>query len=111
MIRSNLSKNLLNVDSNGIGYIRNHNFKQFDMNPVVLEVDGTDISSRAVGFIPSEFWVDTVIRAHPELNGQRMLKISYVHFEVVPKGQEGRRQDYGIDLTGLVDTAKLYRAD
>lgn len=111
LIRSNLSKNVLNVDSNGIGYIRNRNFKRFDMNPVVLEVDGTDISSRTVGYIPSEFWVDTVIRAHPELNDQRMLKVSYVHFEVVPIGQEGRRHDYGIDLTGLVDTAKLYRAD
>ncbi|WKK59970.1 hypothetical protein [Sphingobacterium sp. BN32] len=81
------------------------------MNPVVLEVDGTDISSRTVGYIPSEFWVDTVIRAHPELNNQRMLKVSYVHFEAVPIGQEGKRKNYGRDLSGLIDTAKLYRGD
>ena len=111
LIRSNLSKNVLNVDSNGIGYIRNRNFKRFDMNPVVLEVDGTDISNRTVGFFPREFWADTVLRANPASDNQTLLKVSYVHFEVVPVGQEGKRKNYGRDLSGLIDTAKLYRGD
>jgi len=111
LIRSNLSKNVLNVDSNGIGYLRNETFKSFDMNPVVREVDGTDICKRTVGFFPREFWADTVLRANPASDNQTLLKVSYVHFEVVPVGQEGKRKNYGRDLSGLIDTAKLYRGD
>lgn len=111
LIRSNLSKNVLNVDSNGIGYLRNETFKSFDMNPVVREVDGTDISNRTVGFFPREFWADTVLRDNPASDDQTLLKVSYVHFEVVPVGQKGKRKNYGRDLSGLIDTAKLYRGD
>lgn len=81
------------------------------MNPVVREVDGTDISNRTVGFFPREFWADTVLRANPASDDQTLLKVSYVHFEVVPVGQEGKRKNYGRDLSGLIDTAKLYRGD
>lgn len=107
LVLSNVDKDILNVDSNGIGYITERTFDKVYTKPIVLETDGTDISNQAVGFSPSNFWAKTVPGTHRESNYQIGLEIDFKSFEVVPKDKEGQKQYYSIDLSELVDKSKL----
>lgn len=107
LVLSNVDKDILTVDSNGIGYITERTFDKVYTKPIVLETDGTDISNQAVGFSPSNFWAKTVPGTHRESNYQIGLEIDFKSFEVGPKDKEGQKQYYSIDLSELVDKSKL----
>jgi len=110
MVLSNVNKDILTVDSNGIGYITKLTFDKTYTKPVVLETDSTDISNQCVGFSPSTFWAKTVPGTHRDSNYQIGLEIDFLSFEVVPKDKQGQKQYYSPDLNGLIDKEKvLYR--
>lgn len=108
LVLSDVGKDILNVDSNGIGYITERTFDKVYTKPIVLETDGTDISSQTVGFNPSTFWgKGNSSSAVPEGSNATVDKINFISFEVVPKGKEGQKQYYNVDLSELVDKSKL----
>jgi hypothetical protein len=55
LVLSNVDRDILTVDSNGIGYITKHTFDKTYTKPFVIEKGGTDISNQAVGFNISAF--------------------------------------------------------
>lgn len=108
LVLSNVDKDILNVDSNGIGYITKRTFDDVYTKPIVLESDGTDISNQAVGFNSSTFWAKTVPGTHRDSNYQIGLEVDFKSFEIVPKTKQEQKRYYGVDLTELVDKSKLY---
>lgn len=108
LVLSNLDKDILSVDINGIGYITESTFNKVYTKPIVLETDGMNISNQTVGFNPSTFWgKGTFSNAVPQGNISTR-KIDFLSFEVVPKDRQGQKQYYSVDLLELVDKSKLY---
>lgn len=113
LVLSNVNKNILTVDSNGIGYINKRTFNDTYTPPIVRETDGTEITSRCVGFNPTTFWAKGSSSSASTSTGQNIStsEIQYLSFEVVPKGKEGQKQYYTTDLVKYTDPAKLYRRE
>lgn len=108
LVLSSVDKNILTVDSNGIGYITKRTFDKVYTKPKVYETDGTDISDQCVGFNPSTFWAKgkfSPITANNSADRER--EIEFLSFEIVPKDKKGEKQYYSPDLTNLVDKTKL----
>jgi hypothetical protein len=103
LVLSNVDKNILKIDSNGIGYINKWTFDKTYTSPMVVDNEGKSLNDQTVGFNPSTFWgkgYHTSTR-HPE-------KIHTLSFEIVPKDKAGQKQYYNnVDFTDLVDTTKL----
>lgn len=108
LVLSNVNKNILNLDSNGIGYIDRKTYDKTYAKPIVKETDGTDITDQCVGWTNSTFWArGTYSSAIPGVKVNK--KIYCLDFEIVPIDKKGQRQDYFIDLEELVDTAIIYK--
>lgn len=107
LVKSNLKGNILKIDSNGIGYLNEETFEQTILKPVVIELDGTNITERIVGFNPEAFWAIGEFKEASSNDSILSRKIQFLSFEVVPKGKEGQTQYYTIDLMKSVDTAKV----
>ncbi|RDC61614.1 hypothetical protein [Adhaeribacter pallidiroseus] len=99
LILSNVDDNILEVDSNGIGYVNQWTFDKIYTKPIVFESSGKNITERCVGFNPSTFWSKGKTCC---LQGNQINTLS---FEVVPIGKIGQKQYYSKDLTKLVDTS------
>ena len=56
LILSNVSENILKLDSNGIGYLNDWTFEKTYTRPVVIDENGNNLDSLLVGFNPSTFW-------------------------------------------------------
>ena len=110
LVLSNVEKDILTVDTNGIGYITKQTFDKKHSVPKVIEIDGTDVSSQCVGFSPSSFWaVGNSSYATEEGGSSKEVKVHFLSFEVVPIENKGEKQYYSADLMGLVDKSKLYK--
>jgi len=110
LILSNVPKDILTVDENGIGYITKQTFEIAHSEPIVLEEDGADVSDQSVGFNPSTFWaVGKSSYATEENSSGKELEIQFLSFELVPKDKKGEKQYYSPDLMELLDKTKLYR--
>lgn len=107
LVLSNVDKDILNVDSNGIGYITKHTFDKIYMKPVVIETDGTDISNQCVGFNPSAFWGKGKFAFANEEGNLPNKEIEFLSFEIVPKDKHGQKQYYSPDLNNLIDKKKV----
>lgn len=107
LVLSNVDKDILTVDSNGIGYITKHTFDKTSAKPVVLDTDGTDISNQCVGFNPSAFWGKGKFAFANEQGSPPNKAIEFLSFEVVPKDKQGQKQYYSTDLSNLVDKEKI----
>ena len=107
LVLSHVDKDILKVDSNGIGYVTRCTFDKIYTKPKVYETDGTDVSKQCIGFNPSAFWAITVPGTHRASNYQAGLEIDYKSFEIVPKDKHGQKQNYNVDLNRLVDKTKL----
>lgn len=107
LVLSNVDKDILTVDSNGIGYITKHTFDKTYMKPIVRETDGTYISSKCVGFNPSAFWAKNKFGFANEEGRPPNKDIEFLSFEIVPKEKHGRKQYYDPDLVNLIDTSKV----
>ena len=102
LVLSNVDKNILTVDSNGIGYITKWTFDKTFTPPIVYTQYGEDINDLIVGFNPSTFWAKgTAIST--DYSGE----IKYLSFKVVSKDTMAQKKDYGFDFSKFVDRSKL----
>ena len=65
MVLSNVDKNILTLDSNGIGYISKWTFDKTYMPPTVVDNEGANLNDQRVGFNPSTFWGKRVSYINP----------------------------------------------
>ena len=107
LIKSSVKEDILTIDSNGIGYLTTETFDKVTSKPTVIEVDGTNINNRAVGFNPSAFWASGEFSEASIEGNARSKTILFLSFEIVPKGKEGQTQYYSTDLAKVVDTTKI----
>ncbi len=56
LIKSNVTENILTVDSNGIGYLNEWTFNKLYSKPIVVDANGKDLTKQCVGFNPSTFF-------------------------------------------------------
>ena len=102
LVKSNLSENILTVDSNGIGYLNEWTFNKLYSKPIVVDENGKDLTEQCVGFNASTFFGLKTLSSTE--NGREIKSLS---FEVVPKEKIGKKQYYRTDLTKSVDTEKI----
>lgn len=102
LIKSNVTENILTLDTNGIGYLNEWTFNKLHSKPIVVDKNGKDLSQQCVGFNPSTFF-GLGTSASSEENGE----IKSLSFEIVPIDKIGEKQYYHIDLTKLVDKGKI----
>lgn len=102
LVLSNVDKNILTVDSNGIGYINKWTFEKTYTPPIVVDTESERLNDQCVGFNPSTFWGKgySTSTEHPD-------RIHHLSFEIVPKDKAGQKQYYDKEIPRLVDTAKL----
>jgi hypothetical protein len=104
LVLSNVDKNILTLDSNGIGYINKWTFEKTYTPPIVVDNEGNSLNDQCVGFNPSTFWGNgySTSTSFPG-------KIYSLSFEIVPRNKTGQKQYYNKELTELVDKTKLLR--
>lgn len=102
LVKSNVTENILTLDTNGIGYLNKGTFNKLHSKPIVVDKNGKDLSEQCVGFNPSTFF-GLGTSASSEENGE----IKSLSFEIVPIDKIGEKQYYHIDLTKLVDKGKI----
>lgn len=102
MVLSNVNKNILTLDSNGIGYVNKWTFNKTYTPPDVFTTSGKQINNQCVGFNSSTFWALSKFCC---VNGNEIRSLS---FEIVPENKKGQKQYYSKNFTGI-DTKKLYR--
>lgn len=109
LVLSNVNKDILKVDENGIGYITKKTFDAKHSKPIVFDEDGTDVSNQSVGFNPSTFWAIGKSSYATEANSSsKELEVQFLSFELVPKDKKGEKQYYSPNLMELIDKTKLY---
>ena len=102
LVKSNVSENILTVDSNGIGYLNEWTFNKLYSKPIVVDQNGTDFTKHCVGFNPSTFFGHGT-----SSSSENNMEIKSLSFEIVPKEKIGEKQYYHTDLTKLVDVEKI----
>jgi hypothetical protein len=104
LVLSNVKDNILNVDSNGIGYVNEWTFNHTYSRPIVEQLDGKNLDKFLVGFNPSTFWAKGETSSS-EIN----LKIKTLSFEIVADYKLGQKQFNSTDLFKQVDKTKLMK--
>lgn len=102
LIKSNVTKNILTVDSNGIGYLNEWTFNKLYSTPIVIDEEGKDLAEQCVGFNPSTFF-----GLGTSISSESNEEIKSLSFEIVPIDKIGNKQYYHTDLTKLVDKEKI----
>ena len=102
LVKSNVSENILTVDSNGIGYLNEWTFNKLYSKPIVVDQNGTDLTKHCVGFNPSTFFGHGT-----SSSSENNMEIKSLSFEIVPKEKIGEKQYYHTNLTKLVDVEKI----
>jgi hypothetical protein len=102
LIKSNVTSNILTLDSNGIGYINEKTFNKLRYAPSVNDASGKDLFPNCVGYSPSVFW-----GIGNSESSTSKLKINYLSFEIVPDSLIGKKQYYSTDLFKVADTLKI----
>ena len=97
LVLSKVKDNILEVDSNGIGYLNQWTFDKTYSPPAVVDKNGTNIYDLCVGFDPSSF----LGKGATCCIGGREIKT--MNFEIVPKEKKGQKQYYSKDITTLVN--------
>lgn len=92
LVLSKVDKNILTVDTHGIGYLNKWTFDKTYTRPIVIQRDCKNLDKNLVGFNPSTFFGTSI--------GGRIKSLS---FEIVPDSLIGQKQYYSKDLTALVD--------
>jgi hypothetical protein len=102
LIKSNVTENILTLDSNGIGYLNEWTFNKLYSKPIVVDENGKDLTKQCVGFNPSTFFG---LGTSASMENDKEIKS--LSFELVPKEKIGEKQYYHTDLTKLVDKEKI----
>lgn len=102
LVKSNVTENILTVDSNGIGYLNEWTFNKLYTKPIVVDQNGTDLTKYCIGFNPSTFFGHST-----SLSSENNMEIKSLSFEIVPKENIGEKQYYHTDLSKLVEAEKI----
>jgi hypothetical protein len=102
LVRSNVTDNILTIDSNGIGYLNEWTFDRLRSKPKLRDKKGTDLTDRFVRYYSSSFFAFGST-THAE-TGKEIITIS---FQVVPPGMTGEIQYSPEDISGFVDKEKI----
>ena len=108
LVLSILDTNMLNIDSNGIGYINKETFNKTTVKPMIFESDGTDISKHAVGFNPSAFWSKGKYAFIDMVSKQANKEIQFLSFWVSDGSKDDIKLRNNIELNELVDHSKIF---
>mgnify|MGYP001157410845 FL=1 len=102
LIKSNVTENILTLDSNGIGYLDEWTFNQTYSKPIVVDVNGKNLEGQLVGFNNSSFFgIGT------STTSENQSEIKSKSFEIVPEDKKGKKQYYHTNLSKLVDKEKI----
>ena len=102
LIKSNVTENILTLDSNGIGYLDEWTFNQTYSKPIVVDVNGKNLEEQLVGFNNSSFFgIGT------STTSENQNEIKSKSFEIVPEDEKGKKQYYHTNLSKLVDKEKI----
>jgi hypothetical protein len=101
LVLSNMDKNILTLDSNGIGYLNKWTFNKTYAPPKVFETDGKQINNQCVGFNPSAFWGYSKFCC---VDGKVIKSKS---FEIV-RAKNEQQKFYSKGFVQFVDTKKLF---
>lgn len=102
LVKSNVSKNILTIDSNGIGYLNEWTFNKLYSKPIVVDENGKDLTEQCVGFNSSTFF-----GLGTSASSEKNREIKSLSFEIVPTDKIREKQYYHTDLTKLVDKEKI----
>ena len=102
LIKSNVTENILTLDSNGIGYLDEWTFNQTYSKPIVMDVNGKNLEEQLVGFNNSSFFA-----IGTSTTSENQSDIKSKSFEIVPEDKEGIKQYYHTNLSKLVDKEKI----
>jgi hypothetical protein len=104
LISSAVNKNILLVDSNGIGYITKWTFDKTYTIPTVIDQEGKNINDLCIGFNPSTFWAKGTASSTAYAG-----TIEYLSFEIEPRDKMGQKQYYNKDFTNYIDWSKVLK--
>jgi len=104
LILSNVTDNILTVDSNGFGYLNEWTFKKTYTKPIVEQLDGKNLDKNLVGFNPSTFWAKGEFTS-----SESKMKIQTLSFKINSDDKLGEKRYYSSDLLKLVDKSKLMK--
>jgi hypothetical protein len=102
LIKSNVTDNLLTLDTKGIGYLNEWTFKKLYSKPIVVDENGKDLTEQCVGFNPSTFFASGT-----SSTSENQKQIKSLSFEIVPKDKIGEIQYYHTNLPEFVDKKKI----
>ena len=102
LVKSNVTKNILTVDSNGIGYLNEWTFDKLYTKPVVEDENGKDITEQCKGFNPSTFFGSSV-----STSSKNNHEIRSLNFEILANNKLKENHHVNNDLTELVDLNKI----
>lgn len=102
LIRSNVTENMLTLDTNGIGYLNEWTFNHLYSKPIVVDENGKNLTEQCVGFNPTTFFA---LGTTTTAENQRVIKS--LTFDIVPEDKIDEKQYYNTDLTKLVDKEKI----
>ncbi len=108
LVLSTLDTNILNIDSNGIGYINEQTFNTTTVRPKIFESDGTDISKYSVGFNPSAFWSKGKFAFIDMASKHTNKEIEYLSFWISHGSGDDVKTRNDINLNELVDHSKIF---
>jgi hypothetical protein len=87
LVLSKVDKNILTVDSNGIGYITKWTFDKTYSPPIVIDKNGKEMDELCIWFNPTTFWAKgTTSSTH--YTGE----IKYLSFQIKPKDTAGQNK-------------------
>ena len=98
LVLSTQDTNILNIDSNGIGYINEQTFNRTTVKPKIFESDGTDISKYGVGFNPSAFWSKGKFAFIDMASKHTTKEIEYLSFLISHSSGDEVKTANGINL-------------
>ncbi|SFS91060.1 hypothetical protein SAMN04487906_2042 [Zhouia amylolytica] len=102
LIKSNVTENILTLDSNGIGYLNEWTFKHTYSKPIVVDVNGKNLEEQLVGFNNSSFF-----GLGSSTTSENQIEIKSKSFEIVPEDKTNEKQYYRTNLSELVDKEKI----
>lgn len=101
LVLSNVDKNILIVDENGIGYINQYTFDKTYKRPKVFNQNGENLDSQLKGFNNLIFWSHT-----GDCCINEKYSIESLNFEILPKNQKKNEFKFR-SLSQLVNQNKV----
>ncbi len=102
LVLSNVSENILTLDTNGIGYLSEETFNRLWSKPSVVDECGNDITDQCVGFNRSSFYA-----LRYSTSSESDKEIISLSFKIIPTDTVGTKQNNYRSIYYNIDTEKL----